>query len=204
MIGLAFSAAPTGLVTGLLAAYALVGIAGAVVATRRQMGLATAVGALVCWPLLLPLLGAGHRRSSHGPLAPRIAAAVDALRTTLDDPAAASMDGPEDLDGLIAALYRADERLALVDHLLDSVAASDRAPAQGGLAQSLADLRRARAAAAAEVEAVLEGLAQLRIQIGLRSLVGDSVPVRERLRDLRARLAAVDELAQLELRNDTG
>jgi hypothetical protein len=64
-------------------------------------------------------------------------------------------------------------------------------------------LRRARTSAAAEVEAVLEGIVQLRLQIGLRSLAGNSVPVRERLRDLRARLAAVDELAQLELRNDS-
>src|SRR5690606_26310440 len=111
---------------------------------------------------------------------------------------------PDDLDGLITALYRADERLALVDRLLDSMQTPEGLPTQGGLAQSLADLRRARAVAAAEVEAVLEGLAQLRVQIGLRSLVGNSVPVRECLRDLRARLAAVDELADLELRREPG
>jgi hypothetical protein len=199
MIALALSDAPSGLVLGLVGAYALVGVAGAVIATRRSLGLATALGALVCWPLLLPLLGTGHV-STGGPLATRIAAAVEALRTTLDDPAATSMEGPEDLDGLIAALYRADERLAMVDRLIASVELPG--PAPSGLTQSLSELHRARSTTAAELEAVLEGLAQLRIQIGLRSLVGHGVPVRERLRDLRARLAAVDELAALDLRND--
>ena len=199
MIALALSDAPSGLVLGLLGAYASVGVVGAVIATRRSLGLATALGALVCWPLLLPLLGTRHV-STGGPLAPRIAAAVEALCTTLDDPAATSMEGPEDLDGLIAALYRADERLAMVDRLIASVELPEHAPS--GLAQSLSELHRARSTTAAELEAVLEGLAQLRIQIGLRSLVGHGVPVRERLRDLRARLAAVDELAALDLRND--
>lgn len=201
MTAIVLAEAPSGLAVGLLVAYALVGGAIAWLSMRRSMGLPTALGALVCWPLLVPLL---TRRDgvSCGPLAPRIAASVESLRITLDDPAAAPMDGPDDLDGLITALYRADERLALVDRLLDSMQTPEGLPTQGGLAQSLADLRRARAVAAAEVEAVLEGLAQLRVQIGLRSLVGNSVPVRECLRDLRARLAAVDELADLELRND--
>jgi hypothetical protein len=200
VIALALAEAPSGLAFGLLGAYTLVGAAVAWHARRHAMGWATAVGALVCWPLLLPAFGK-RPPSSPGPLGPRIADSVQALRTTLDDPAAAPMDGPDDLDGLIGALYRADERLALVDRLLESVT-PDRGPTGGALAQSLAELRRARAAATAEVEAVLEGLAQLRIQIGLRSLAGNSVPVRERLRDLRARLAAVDELADLDLRND--
>jgi hypothetical protein len=200
MMMLAVARAPSGLAVLLLVLYAVVGAAVAWHSRRRSMGLPTALGALVCWPLLLPALGRNHA-SSSGPLGSNIAQSVQALRATLDDPAAAPMDGPDDLDGLVAALYRADERLALVDRLLESVE-PERRPASGALAQSLVELRRARAAAAAEVEAVLEGLAQLRIQIGLRSLAGNSVPVRERLRDLRARLAAVDELADLDLRND--
>jgi hypothetical protein len=200
LIGFALAEAPSGLALGLLGAYGLVGAGVAWHCRRQAMGWATALGALVCWPLLLTAFGRTETRSL-GPLGPRIARSVAALRSTLEDPAAAPVDGPDDLEGLVSALGRADERLALVDRLIESVT-PERTPASGALAQSLADLQRARANVAAEVEAVLEGLAQLRIQIGLRSLAGDGVPVRERLRDLRARLAAVDELAELDLRND--
>ena len=37
---------------------------------------------------------------------------------------------------------------------------------------------------------MLDGVVQLRLQIGLRALAGNSVPVQDRLRDLRGRLAA--------------
>jgi hypothetical protein len=65
--------------------------------------------------------------------------------------------------------------------------------------QGTDELRRARAATAAQIEAVLDGVVQLRLQIGLRALAGNSVPVQERLRDLRGRLAAIDEIAAMEL-----
>jgi len=68
-----------------------------------------------------------------------------------------------------------------------------------GVVHSTALLGRARAAAAAQIEAVLDGVAQLRLQIGLRALAGNSVPVQERLRDLRGRLAAIDELEARDL-----
>jgi hypothetical protein len=183
----------------LVVVYALVGVGMAWLLSRRTVDRSTSLGAIVCWPLLLPLLSTTSPGGA-GPLAARIDDCIEALHDTLGDPAAAPMDGPEDLEGLTAALYRADERLALVDRLLGSLGQSGGGRA--GLAQSLAQLQQARAAAVAEVEAVLEGLDQLRVQIALRSLAGNSVPVRERLRDLRARLVAADELAALELRND--
>jgi hypothetical protein len=181
------------------AGYVAVGIAMALLLARRRIPAATALTALVCWPLLVPLLRRPVVMSGHGPFAARIAQSLAELRDTLSDPAADDVEPPADLEGLVADLHRTDRRLAMVDRLLADVAAQP----DTGVARSVDALRRARTSAAAEVEAVLEGIVQLRLQIGLRSLAGNSVPVRERLRDLRARLAAVDELAQLELRNDS-
>jgi hypothetical protein len=84
----------------------------------------------------------------------------------------------------------------MVDALLHDVSGS--VPAAGTEAGIVA-LRSARARAAHEVEAVVDGMMQLRLSIGLRSLAGNAVPVRERLQDLRARLGAVEEMTRLEL-----
>jgi hypothetical protein len=180
------------------AAYVAVGIVIALLLARRRSPAATALTALVCWPLMIPLLRRTVVLPGEGPFADRIAQSLAELRDTLADPAADDVEPPADLEGLVADLHRSDRRLAMVDRLLAHVPAQPEA----GVARSVFALRRARTAAAAELEAVLEGIVQLRLQIGLRSLAGNSVPVRERLADLRARLAAVDELAQLELRND--
>ena len=180
------------------AVYVAAGIATALLLARRRIAAATALAALVCWPLLLPLLRRPVIVAGDGPFAGRIAQCLAELRETLSDPAADDIEPPADLEGLVADLHRTDQRLAMVDRLLADVPMH----AEPGVARSVEALRRARTSAAGELEAVLEGIVQLRLQVGLRSLAGDSVPVRERLRDLRARLAAVDELAQLELRND--
>ena len=56
-------------------------------------------------------------------------------------------------------------------------------------------LQAARDKAAAEVEAVLKGLVQLRVQLGLVALAGETGPVRDRLMELSARLTALEEVA---------
>lgn len=196
---LAAASGTLGLACGL--AYVAVGIVVAGLLARRGAPSSTALGALPCWPLLLPLLTRAPAVRTRGPFSDRIERGLQALRDTMADPAADDVALPDDLDGLVLDLHRADERLAMVDRLLDAVGREHPAGpgADPAVVDSLESLRRARASAAAEVEAVLDGIVQLRLQIGLRSLAGNSVPVRERLRDLRARLAAVDEIAALEL-----
>jgi hypothetical protein len=178
------------------ALYAGCGLTVAAVLGRRGHAPAVALSAVACWPLLLPLLRTTAAPPA-GPLHGRIVEVVAALREIMAEPGVDAVAMPADLDGLAAALARADERLAMVDRMLASVA-SDAAPTPG-VAQGVAQLQRARVTTAAEIEAVLDGMVQLRLQIGLRSLAGNGVPVQERLRDLRCRLAALDELAALEL-----
>lgn len=180
------------------AGYVVVGAAIATVLARRGHPAAIALGAFACWPLFVPLLAQAGVAPVPGPLHLRIAAALAALRDAMAEPGAEAFHLPGDLAGLQADLYRADERLAVVDRLLASVGPA-MASAAPGVVQSTAELRRARAATAAQIEAVLDGVVQLRLQIGLRSLAGNSVPVQERLRDLRGRLAAIDEIAAMEL-----
>lgn len=174
-------------------AYGAIGIAVALRLATRGASHAAAVSALGCWPLLLPLVVTPPKPSSGGPLHERIRRCADDLRSTMADPAADGLVVVEDLDELVADLERADERLGLVDRLLADVGANTR-PSAG-----LQALRAARARAAAEVEAVLDGMVELRLSIGLRSLAGNTVPVHERLQDLRARLGAVQDLTDLEL-----
>lgn len=178
--------------------YVAAGAAAALLLARKGYAPAVALGAIVCWPLFVPLLRRAPEQRVAGPLCDRILATMQALREAMHDPAAAGLHLPEDVDLLGDQLHRADERLAMVDRLLASTAdeAAQRAP---GVAQGLAQLQRARAATALEIEAVLDGVVQLRLQIGLRSLAGNSFPVQERLRDLRSRLAAIDELAAMDL-----
>lgn len=184
-----------GLVAG--SAYVLTGLVVAWRLARAGFPRATVLSAIAVWPLLWPILRRPPTVSTPGPYAERIAESLQALERTMADPAADEVAVPEDLAGLVADLRRADERLALVDRLLREIASEGRDDA--GVNAALASLRHARAATAGEVEGVLDGIVQLRLQIGLRSLAGNSVPVRERLRDLRARLAAADEIAGLEL-----
>jgi hypothetical protein len=93
----------------------------------------------------------------------------------------------EELVALDAALRRADARIATVDRLLGEEALRGDPLA--------AQLERARDFAADEVEAVLRGVVQLRVQVGLVALAGDTVPVRDRMRELAARVRAIEELS---------
>lgn len=174
-------------------AYGAIGVAVALRLAARGASRAAAVSALGCWPLLVPLLVAEPEPTTGGPLGDRIRSCADDLRRTMADPAADGLIVVEDLDELVADLQRADARLGLVDRLLADVGATTRTSA------GLQALRAARTRAAAEVEAVLDGMVELRLSIGLRSLAGNTVPVHERLQDLRARLCAVDDITNLEL-----
>lgn len=147
---------------------------------------ATAVAALVAWPLLL-VLGPAPA-APGGPYAERIRRAFEGTAALL---AEAGAPGAGELDALREAVTHADRRLALVDAVLHG---SDGAPQA-----SLARLQEAREVAGAEVESVLEELVGMRISVGLLALApgeADAV-VSEQLCRLRARLQAVDELARL-------
>ena len=174
-------------------AYGVIGVGVALRLATRGASRAAAISALGCWPLLLPLVVAPPEPKTGGPLRERIRRCADDLRRTMADPAADGLVVVEDLDELVADLERADERLGLVDRLLAEVGPDARTTT------GLQALRAARSRAAAEVEAVLDGMVELRLSIGLRSLAGNTVPVHERLQDLRARLGAVDDIADLEL-----
>lgn len=178
---------------GIGATYLVVGATVAWLLGRRGVGSAVAVSALGCWPLLLPLLTEAPHPLPNGPLCDRIARCAEELRSTMADPRAENIVVVEDLDELVADLHRADQRVGMVDALVADVRASS-ADAPG-----LHALLCARARAAAEVEAVLQGMVELRLSIGLRSLAGNSVPVQERLVDLRARLGALDEITEFDL-----
>jgi len=156
---------------------------------RDGAGAGVSIAALGVWPLLL-----GARPAIEGgPLGRRIDAAFDSLTEALADPSAEQVANHGELSALRSSLVEADRRLALVDTLLAE------APSDGpeDLRGSLTRLRAARAHAASEAEAVLSGVLQLRIQVGLRALAGDTVEVSGRLTELRARLSALDELGQL-------
>jgi len=175
------------------AAYLVAGATVAWLLARRGVRSTVAASALGCWPLLLPLLSAVPQVVSSGPLSDRIARCAEDLRSTMSDPRAENVVVVDDLDELVADLHRADQRVGMVDALVIDVRASS------GDAPGLGALLDARARAAAEVEAVLQGMVELRLSIGLRSLAGNSVPVQERLGDLRARLGALEEITELDL-----
>ena len=170
----------------LVAAWVAIGGLTAAALARRGQPPETYLSALVAWPVLLPLLGEAAATAA-GPFATRIDTCFQALRAALTDPGAAGVVSAEELTLLKASLRRADARIAMVDRLL----------AEDGLrADPLAlQLERARGFAVDEVEAVLRGVVQLRVQVGLLALAGDTVPVRRRLGELTARVRAVEELS---------
>lgn len=166
---------------GLLAGWLLAGLLVAALLARRSAPAGAVLGALVAWPLLVPLLGERAARGTHGE---RIDRALDELLATLADPAAGDVGFSGDLTGLRAALHRLDARLALVDKLL----------AEQPDTPSAAALHDARAAALADIERVLAEVAELRVQVGLVALAGDGAALRSRLRELSARAAALGEV----------
>jgi hypothetical protein len=180
----------------LVAGYVVTGGVVATLLSRRGHSAAVSLGAFACWPLLVSLLSQRPTPATPGPMHARIVETIEALRAAMAEPGAECLALPGDLGGLTDDLHRADERLAMADRLLASVGRDGLAPA---VLEGLNELRRARAASCSQIAAVLDGVVQLRLQIGLRSLAGNNVPVQERRRDLRSRLAALDELAAMEL-----
>lgn len=176
--------AQPGLLEALAAGYLVVG---GVVAWRLtdRLGWPGQVGAFAAWPVFLPLLAAPVERP--GPHSARIRDVFAALEGALRDPAVGDVPWSADLGGLRRALDRADARIALVDRLLGDADPDASLP-----------LREAREAAADELRAVLDGVVQLRLQIGLAALRGNAASVRDRLSELLARAQAIDEVSGLQ------
>jgi hypothetical protein len=175
---------------------------------RRGHGLGTSTAALACWPLLLGLVGrAPPTRELElgsaiepGPNRARIDACVAGLRHGgMEEFGGAPLIEPTQLDKLAKALHRADHRLARIDRLLHETQTQRQVASDAGLDAAIARLRLAREHAAHELEEVLAQLVSLRIQLGLFALAGESEPVRERLGELEARVAALAELSSLPL-----
>lgn len=188
---------------------------------RKGHGFGTAASALACWPLLLGLIGrpppSGERpiaATEPGPNRERIDRCIqtlaDGLAETLDAGGSELIDATQ-LAKLRAALHRADARIAWVDRVLRETqtqcelatrgadARAAETVVDGSLGVAIATLHRAREHAHHEIEAVLACLLQLRVQLGLFTLAGQSEPVRERLAELEARVAALAELSSVEL-----
>jgi hypothetical protein len=179
---------------------------------RRGHGLGTSTAALACWPLLIGLLGRtppSHdpelgRPHAPGPNRARIDVCVAGLRQGLQEQLGDALVGAPlidstQLDKLAKSLHRADHRLARIDQLLHETQTQRQVADDPSITAAIARLRHARDHAARELEAVLAGLVSLRIQLGLFALAGESEPVRERLVELEARVAALAELSSVEL-----
>jgi hypothetical protein len=171
--------ASVGLLAGLLV-YVAVGFA---LARRAGAGPGLTGAAVVAWPLLLADLRGG---AGLGPYDRRVAAGLQELRAALAEPAASGLVSPEEVEAVARALALADARVGLADRLLADPHV--RESTEG------ARLQQARDKAAAEVEAVLKSLVQLRVQLGLVALAGETSPVRARLAELAARVKALDEV----------
>lgn len=181
------------LTVSLVLGWLLIGVVVGTRLTRSGHGAATACSAIVAWPALLSLTSSAPR-SMTGPYADRIAQAFLALGEALGDPSAAAVPWREDALALQSVLEAADRRLVLVDRLLQD----EDGDGDAAVAESRAALARARTHAAHEIEAVLAGVVELRLHVGLLSLAGDPLPVRERLRGLRARARALAEVDGLQ------
>jgi hypothetical protein len=168
--------------------YLACGVVTAVFLDRKGLARSTVASSLLCWPLFVSLLSDSPRTTATGPLGARIDACLDALVATLRDPVAGELPGGDDVAVLRGALHHADQRIGLVDRL---IADTDGVPA------GIAALREARARSVDEIEAVLASVVELRLQVGLLALAGDTAPVRDRLRELRGRIGAIDEVTRM-------
>ena len=186
----AFTAGTHLLTGGLAVAYLAGGIVVAALLERSGQPRGAVLGALVAWPLLVPLLSGERLVSGSGPLRSRIESTLRALQETLGDPAARDVPWTADLDGLRSALLAADARLALVDRLLVDADES----------RAACELREARADRVGASEVVLAEVQQLRLQVGVAALAGDGGALAERLRELSGRAQALGELTALEER----
>lgn len=169
-------------------AWLVIGVGVATALARQGQPPPTALAAVIAWPALLPLFSMGAVDGvGTGPFAERIALAFAALRLNLSDPLVAGVTDSASLAGIETSLRRADARIAAVDRLLsDASVAADPGSER---------LRDARQRAAAEVEGVLRQLVNVRVQLGLVALAGDTSLVRAHLGELAARAKALEEVA---------
>lgn len=134
------------------------------------------VAALVVWPFLL-------QSTTPGPYTERIIGNFQALEAALQEPGAPVVLAPAAVAALKDSLLKADARLGRVDRMLGDLGAAGE------------PLRQARARAAGEIEAVLDALLQVRVQLGLWALSGDTLPIQARIGELTDRVRALEELA---------
>jgi len=180
-----FAMATTQTLTGLLVLlYLAAGVLTAMRLEQRHRPRGAVVGALVAWPLMLPLLADGVPVTARGPMSDRIDAALRSLGQTLADPAARDVGADADLSGLRLALHAADARLALVDRVL---ADAPEGPATG-------EVRAARARGEKAIVGVLDEVQQLRLQVGMAAIAGGSELLSRRLAELSARAGALAEV----------
>lgn len=177
----------TNLIPWVVAFYLVFGGVWAAKLLRQGQSWSTAAASLVLWPLLMGAEGA----ADGGPNTGRILAAFAALESTLADPAARGVVEPGELDALRRSLLSVDARLGMVERLL-----ADPAVVAAGEA-TVKPLKDARESTLAELDSALGELVQLRVQLGLVALAGDSTPVRGRLSALTARVRALDELSRI-------
>ena len=174
-------------------AWLVVGVGVAWSLARGPLSLPWALLALLGWPAMLPLLRfSAPAGSATGPLCDVIGETFDQLGEVMSLPGAASLECRGELAELRAALLRVDGRLAVADRIL----------VDGG--EGLDTLQEARERSVAEIEEVLHGVRQFRVQVGLLTLAGDATPVRSRLVELQARVAALEEVASSERVPATG
>ena len=176
--------------------YAAGGLTVATVLHRGGHPSATTVSALVAWPVLIPLPTRAPTLGPAltGPLAAKITSCLAALRRSLDDPATAGLASGHELAGLERSLLTADTRLGVVDRILAEADTTDEA-----VARSADRLRQARSRSAAEIEAVISELEQLRLHAALMVLSGESAAIRERVASLLHRASAIEEVAAVHL-----
>lgn len=146
---------------------------------HKGQSTATALSAILAWPLLV-----GSTPTGNGPLSSKIMAAFSALESAATETSAKGLISNEEVNALRHHLLLADGRLAIVDRLLQDPQ----------LSRSGEKLKQARERAAAEISEALEEVIELRIQMGLVTLAGDTGPVRERMTALRARIHALEEI----------
>ncbi len=209
---LALALAVAGLARETLALAVLLGYLGAGAAAsvrlaRRGHALGLVASALIGWPLLAGVLvGPPLVRSRSpiaGPFANSIGQGLASLRASLAEARSDSpleLASPAQLASLELALRQADERVASVDRLIAELDSTRGAAPSAELDRSLATLRGAREHSAGELEQVLAMLLSVRVQIGLHALAGPGTvaPVRERLAELEARVAALTELSSFD------
>ena len=165
-----------------VAVWLIVGAGVGVQLERRGHPGSTALSALVVWPILLSLLQTVP--AATGPFSQAITRAFHSLNQTIADPLAADVPWSGELASLHQSLVDADARLAMVDRLL----------AETDDSEASQSLQRARTHAASELTAVLSGLTDLRIQIGLYALEGGEQSVQAELGALQARARALSEV----------